>query len=308
MRCDGRAQAARRARASQRAVVSANRELVTLYWQIGRDILERQEQQGWGSGVVDRLARDFKAAFPDMRGFSSRNLKYMRALAQAFPQPEFVQQPVAQLPWSHVVTLLDKLDDGAQRLWYAEKSLGRGWSRSVLTMQIETAAHARAGSAVTDFADRLGLQRIPTLENAFTLEQTFETRTGPLPPQESLDLLVTRTQLLVRQSARRDVLRDQTRSYAVSPHNDCQRAPRRTRHWNGKSARSCPYRARYTRYAPLDNPAFMNRCSSSTARDLRCSAPNTWRPASTAIPRKVFHPVPTILSSIRCFTFSVHAV
>jgi predicted nuclease of restriction endonuclease-like (RecB) superfamily len=79
----------------------------------------------------------------------------MRALAQAFPQPEFVQQPVAQLPWSHVVTLLDKLDDSAQRLWYAGKSLEHGWSRSVLTMQIETAAHVRTGKAVTNFAERL---------------------------------------------------------------------------------------------------------------------------------------------------------
>ncbi|WP_244106708.1 DUF1016 N-terminal domain-containing protein, partial [Paraburkholderia phenazinium] len=137
-------------RARQRAVASVNRELVTLYWQIGRDILDRQQKQGWGAGVVDRLARDLKAAFPDMRGFSPRNLKYMRALAQAFPQPEFVQQPVAQLPWSHVVTLLDKLDDPAQRLWYAEKSLEHGWSRSVLTMQIETAAHTRTGKAVTN--------------------------------------------------------------------------------------------------------------------------------------------------------------
>ncbi|CAM2157834.1 hypothetical protein PT2222_450023 [Paraburkholderia tropica] len=90
-----------------------------------------------------------------MRGFSPRNLKYMRALAQAFPQPEFVQQPVAQLPWSHVVTLLDKLDDAPQRLWYAEKSLEHGWSRSVLIMQIETVAHSRAGNAVTNFADHL---------------------------------------------------------------------------------------------------------------------------------------------------------
>ncbi|MFM0069194.1 PDDEXK nuclease domain-containing protein [Paraburkholderia aspalathi] len=142
-------------RARQHAVASVNRELVALYWQIGRDILDRQQKQGWGAGVVDRLARDLKAAFPDMRGFSPRNLKYMRALAQAFPQPEFVQQPVAQLPWSHVVTLLDKLDDSAQRLWYAEKSIEHGWSRSVLTMQIETAAHARTGKAVTNFADRL---------------------------------------------------------------------------------------------------------------------------------------------------------
>lgn len=142
-------------RARQHALVSANRELVALYWQIGHDILDRQQKRGWGAGVVDQLARDLKAAFPDMRGFSPRNLKYMRAFAQAFPQPEFVQQAVAQLPWSHVVTLLDKLDDEPHRLWYAEKSLEHGWSRSVLVMQIETGARARAGNAVTNFADRL---------------------------------------------------------------------------------------------------------------------------------------------------------
>ena len=102
--------------------------------------------------LSDGVAR---RALAIMRGFSPRSLKYMRALAQAFPQPEFVQQPVAQLPWSHVVTLLDKLDDSAQRLWYAGKSLEHGWSRSVLTMQIETAAHARTGKAVTNFAERL---------------------------------------------------------------------------------------------------------------------------------------------------------
>ena len=142
-------------RARQRAVTSVNRELVTLYWQIGHDILERQQRQGWGARVVDQLARDLKAAFPDMRGFSPRNLKYMRALAQAWPEPEFVQQPVAQLPWSHVVTLLDKLDDRDQRHWYAHKSLEHGWSRSVLAMQIETRAHARTGSAITNFDERL---------------------------------------------------------------------------------------------------------------------------------------------------------
>ena len=108
-------------------------QLVTLYRQIGRDIPDREQKQGWGAGVVDRLTHDLKMAFSDMRGFSPRNLKYTRALAQAFPQPEFVQHPVAQLPWSHVVTLLDKLDDSAQRLGYAGKSLEHGWSRSVLT-------------------------------------------------------------------------------------------------------------------------------------------------------------------------------
>ena len=142
-------------RARQRAAMSANRELVTLYWQIGRDILERQQRQGWGARVVDQLARDLKAAFPDMRGFSPRNLKYMRALAEAWPEPEFVQQPAAQLPWFHLCTLLDKIKDPAARDWYASKSLEHGWSRSVLGMQIETRAHARTGSAITNFGERL---------------------------------------------------------------------------------------------------------------------------------------------------------
>jgi predicted nuclease of restriction endonuclease-like (RecB) superfamily len=142
-------------RARQRAVVAVNHELVTLYWQIGRDILDRQQQQGWGARVIARLATDLKAAFPDMKGFSPRNLKYMRALAQAWPEPEIVQQPVAQLPWSHIVTLLDKLNDRDHRQWYAQKSIEHGWSRSVLVMQIETGAHARAGKAVTNFEDRL---------------------------------------------------------------------------------------------------------------------------------------------------------
>jgi len=142
-------------RARQRAAASANRELIQLYWQIGSDILQRQQQQGWGAAVVDQLARDLKSAFPDMRGFSPRNLKYMRALAQAWPDPEFVQQPAAQIPWFHLCTLLDKVKGTAHRDWYAAKVLEHGWSRSVLVMQIETAAHARAGNAVTNFAERL---------------------------------------------------------------------------------------------------------------------------------------------------------
>ncbi|KVM05684.1 hypothetical protein WL05_08535 [Burkholderia ubonensis] len=141
--------------ARQRAAASANRELVMLYWQIGRDILERQQRRGWGAKVIDQLARDLKDAFPDMRGFSPRNLKYMRALAQAWPAPEFVQQPAAQLPWFHLCTLLDKVKDPADRDWYAGKSLEHGWSRNVLAMQIDTQAHTRAGSAVTNFDARL---------------------------------------------------------------------------------------------------------------------------------------------------------
>ena len=90
--------------AQQRAVLAVNRELVLLYWQIGRDILERQHAQGWGAKVIDRLARDLRSAFPDMKGFSPRNLKYMRAFAEAWPASQFVQQAAAQLPWFHLCT------------------------------------------------------------------------------------------------------------------------------------------------------------------------------------------------------------
>jgi len=124
--------------ARQRAVLSVNRELVSLYWQIGNDILGRQQRQRWGAKVIDKLARDLRAAFPDMKGFSPRNLKYMRALAEAWPGPEFVQQPAAQLPWFHLCTLLDKLKSQDVREWYAARAVEHGWSRSILVMQIET--------------------------------------------------------------------------------------------------------------------------------------------------------------------------
>lgn len=93
--------------AQLRASLAVNREMVVLYWQIGREILQRQEQQGWGAKVIDRLAADLRRAFPDMTGFSPRNLKYMRAFAEAWPDEPIVQQLVAQIPWGHSVRLLD---------------------------------------------------------------------------------------------------------------------------------------------------------------------------------------------------------
>lgn len=141
--------------AQQRAALAVNRELVALYWQIGRDILARQAAQGWGAKVVERLAHDLQAAFPDMKGFSARNLKYMRSFAQAWPDADFVQGVLAQLPWYHHLALLDKLGDADDRRWYAAKALEHGWSRNVLVMQIETAARRRSAQAVTNFGERL---------------------------------------------------------------------------------------------------------------------------------------------------------
>jgi len=141
-----------RIRESQvRASVSVNRELVLLYWRIGRDILVRQDRENWGAKVIDRLAADLKKAFPEMKGFSPRNLKYMRAFAEAWPQEEFVQEVLAQITWYHNLTLLEKLATESDRIWYARASIQHGWSRNVLVHQIETALHKRAGAAVTNF-------------------------------------------------------------------------------------------------------------------------------------------------------------
>ena len=141
--------------AQQRATLAVNRELVLLHWQIGRDILARQADQGWGAKVIDRLAKDLRAAFPHMKGFSPRNLKYMRAFADAWPDGEFVQGVLAQLPWYHQLALLDKLPSAEARQWYAAKAIEHNWSRNVLVMQIETRLLERTGQATTNFPTTL---------------------------------------------------------------------------------------------------------------------------------------------------------
>ena len=137
--------------AQQRATLAVNRELVLLYWQIGRDILARQAEQGWGAKVIERLAHDLRTAFPEMKGFSPRNLKYMRAFAEAWPEAAFVQEVLAQLPWYHQLALLDKLSGPETRRWYAAQAIEHNWSRNVLVMQIETRLLERSGTAVTNF-------------------------------------------------------------------------------------------------------------------------------------------------------------
>jgi predicted nuclease of restriction endonuclease-like (RecB) superfamily len=133
------------------AVLAVNKELVLLYWHIGRSILERQKAQGWGAKVIDQLAADLHRTFPQMRGFSERNLKYMRAFAQAYPDESFVQQPAAQIPWFHHCILLDKVKDEQERRWYIQQTIEHGWSRNILEIQIETGLFQRKGKALTNF-------------------------------------------------------------------------------------------------------------------------------------------------------------
>jgi predicted nuclease of restriction endonuclease-like (RecB) superfamily len=143
------------AAARSRAALAANAELSGLYWQIGRDILERQARQGWGSKVIERLARDLREAFPEMKGFSRANLLYMRAFAEAWSDPAIVQQAVGQLPWGHNVLLITRLKDPTLRLRYAEQARAEGWSRTTLELHIRHRLHERQGQAITNFQARL---------------------------------------------------------------------------------------------------------------------------------------------------------
>ena len=141
--------------ARHKAALAVNAELVSLYWHIGRDILQRQAAQGWGSKVIDRLGRDLREAFPEMKGFSRANLMYMRAFAEAWTDFEIVQQTVGQLPWGHNVLLLNRIKEQEARLFYVQKAIAENWSRATLEVHIKNRLHERQGKAVTNFAARL---------------------------------------------------------------------------------------------------------------------------------------------------------
>jgi len=134
---------------------SVNRQLIELYWTIGREILRQQDNQAWGSGVVGRLADDLRTEFPTMTGLSRRNLMYMRSFARAWADSSIVQQAVAQLPWGHITVLLDKLDDRPRRDWYAASAVEFGWSRDLLLNHIKNRTLERTGAAPSNFIERL---------------------------------------------------------------------------------------------------------------------------------------------------------
>ncbi|NTV15643.1 MAG: DUF1016 domain-containing protein [Desulfobulbaceae bacterium] len=174
--------------AQSRAALSANAEMIAMYWDIGRMLHQRQQEEGWGAGVIPRLAADLKNELPEQKGFSERNLKYMIRFAREYgtdqtlpqaaaksivqrnaalsqlaggPSDIIVQQPAAQLalplpiilglPWFHHVVLIEKIKDLPTRRWYAGQALEQGWSRDALTVQIKNRAHERQGAAVTNF-------------------------------------------------------------------------------------------------------------------------------------------------------------
>jgi predicted nuclease of restriction endonuclease-like (RecB) superfamily len=116
-----------------------------------REILVRQQTEGWGARVIDRLGADLQKEFPGVEGYSPRNLKYMRSLAEAWPDPEIVPQLVALLPWGHLRVILDQVKNRAEREWYLRAAVEFGWSRNVLVLQIKSGLREREGKAITNF-------------------------------------------------------------------------------------------------------------------------------------------------------------
>lgn len=135
----------------RQVIWTANVQMMIMYYHIGRVILQQQDAEGWGSKVVDRLSSDLKKAYPEMRGFSPRNLKYMRRFAELWPDEAIVQRCVAQLPWRHNICLMEKVKEPNRRLAYAMAAIEHGWSKTIMELQIENYTIERTGKLPTNF-------------------------------------------------------------------------------------------------------------------------------------------------------------
>lgn len=145
-----------------KASLTVNKEMIQLYHLIGREITQNQKEHGWGAKIIDQISKDLKSSFPDISGFSPQNLKYMKRFSDEYTVDEIGQQAVDQLPWGHIITLIYSVPDKQERLFYFQKTLENGWSRNMLSMQIEKNLYKREGKAITNFK-----QKIPSPQSEF---------------------------------------------------------------------------------------------------------------------------------------------
>lgn len=153
--------------AQTQSALKVNTEMLTLYWEIGNSIIEKQRQKGWGSKIIDLLATDLMHNFPNSKGFSVRNLKYMKTFAEAYPQfpivqvplaqskEQFVQVPLAQITWYHHISLLTKIKDVTERVFYIIETAKNEWSRNVMLLQVQNNLYTRSGKALNNFQETL---------------------------------------------------------------------------------------------------------------------------------------------------------
>lgn len=138
-----------------KAHLAVNRELIMLYWNIGRLIVQRQSQEGWGAKVIENISNDLRNSFPEMKGLSYQNISYMRQFAMEYDDSKFLQQLVGEIPWGHNILIFSKIKDGPERIWYIEKTIECGWSRNVLNLQIKSNLYARDGKGDNNFKHTL---------------------------------------------------------------------------------------------------------------------------------------------------------
>lgn len=141
--------------AQLKAALSVNAEMIFLYWQIGNDIAQKQNVQGWSAGVIPQLSKDLKTEFPNLKGYSERNLGRMLAFYREYPNNTILPQAVAKLPWGHNILLIEKIKDQKIRFWYAEKCIENNWSRDILDLQIKSNLFERQGKSINNFENTL---------------------------------------------------------------------------------------------------------------------------------------------------------
>lgn len=185
-------------RSSIRAQRAVNTELIQMYWELGRTILERQSQEAWGTKVIDRIAVDMRTAFPGQRGFSRSNLKYMQQMARTWPE-QIGQQAVGQLPWGHIIVLMGRLDTPAEQDFYAKGAVQHGWSRGMLEHWISHRLHLTQGAAASNFA-----ATVP--EGSKVIQEIVELKTKEARPEHigKLGFYVGVVDRLVRDPERDD--------------------------------------------------------------------------------------------------------
>ena len=158
----------------QKAFNSVNQEMIGLYFNIGSIINARQKELGWGAKVIDKLSLDILNEFPNMKGFSSRNIKLMVQFYKEYYLDEFVQLPVAQIPWTHNIILIQKIKDKNLRYWYIQKVLENGWSKDILSLMIKSELHKREGNLVSNFKDVLPQNDSDLVQQSFKDPYLFD--------------------------------------------------------------------------------------------------------------------------------------
>ena len=176
----------------QKALSSVNKEMIILYFNIGSVIETRQKELGWGAKVIDRLSLDISKEFPDMKGFSSRNIKLMVQFYKEYCLEDFMQLPVAQIPWTHNIVLIQKIKDKNLRYWYMQKVLENGWSRDTLSLMINSEVHKREGNLISNFTDVLPQNDSDLVKQSFKDPYLFDflTITEPFKEKELENSLI----------------------------------------------------------------------------------------------------------------------